>query len=373
MYRWRHVGTDEVAAPKGGHVGSDEVAAPKGVPDSEYDHLMARRGARSCARWKLVCLHEVALQMLSAYIRVEPKTRITLSSAMRILPLLLLPLLILSACSAPSQPPFDQLEADLQARAALFAGDVGIHLKHLPTGREIAIQADTVFPTASMIKVPLAVRIAELVDEGVLHYDSLHTYEDRLFYPGSDVVGAMRAGETISLRKMVFLSLSFSDNTASLWMQELGGTGTMVNEAMARLGLEHTRVNSRTEGRQDAFRRYGWGQTTPREMSALMEMIFRGEVINETRSDELYRLLSKTLWDETGLLPIPSTVNVASKQGSVSASRSETMVVNAPAGDYVLTVVTKNQQDRSWGDDNEGFVLIRDVSRIVWNALGEKR
>ena len=52
---------------------------------------------------------------------------------------------------------------------------------------------------------------------------------------------------------------------ASLWMQELGGTGTMVNEAMARLGLEHTRVNSRTEGRlRRDFRRYRLGADLPR-------------------------------------------------------------------------------------------------------------
>lgn len=280
--------------------------------------------------------------------------------------------LVLSGCASSTTqlPDFDRLERELLAATADFDGDVGVHVKHLPTGREVVIQADTIFPTASMIKVPLAVRIAELVDEGVLHYDSLHTYEDRLYYPGSDLVAAMKAGETISLRKMVFLSLSFSDNTASLWMQELGGTGTMVNEAMARLGLVHTRVNSRTEGRQDDFRRYGWGQTTPREMSQLMEMIFRGEVINAERSEELYRLLSKTLWDETALASIPVTINVASKQGAVSASRSETAVVNAPSGDYVFTIITKNQQDRSFESDNEGFALIRDLSAIMWDVLG---
>ncbi|MCH8494164.1 MAG: class A beta-lactamase-related serine hydrolase [Balneolales bacterium] len=266
---------------------------------------------------------------------------------------------------------FNQLELDLNNLTQDFRGDAGIYVKHIPTGREISIQADTIFPTASMIKVPLTVRIAELVDQGELSYDSLHTYEDRLYYPGVDVVAAMKEGEAIALRKMVFLSLSFSDNTASLWMQELGGTGTMVNEAMERLGLEHTRVNSRTEGRQDDFRRYGWGQTTPREMANLVEMIYNGEVINPERSEEIYRLMTKTLWDEAAIAEIPKTVTAASKQGSVSASKSEVVLVNAPAGDYVFTVITKNQEDRSSGIQNEGFELIRSVSRALWDALGE--
>lgn len=280
---------------------------------------------------------------------------------------------VMSSCTSNNEKTidFDKLERDLVTLAQDFRGDAGIYLKHIPTGREISVQGDTIFPTASMIKVPLMVRIAELVDQGELRYDSLHTYEDRLYYPGVDIVAAMKEGEAISLRKMVFLSQSFSDNTASLWMQELGGTGTKVNEAMERLGLEHTRVNSRTEGRQEDFRRYGWGQTTPREMATLVEMIYNGEVINPERSEEMYRLMTKTLWDEAAIAEIPKTVTAASKQGSVSASKSEVVLVNAPAGDYVFTVITKNQEDRSSGIQNEGFELIRSVSRVLWDALGE--
>ncbi|MEC8253381.1 MAG: serine hydrolase, partial [Planctomycetota bacterium] len=56
-----------------------------------------------------------------------------------------------------------------------------------------------------------------------------------------------------------------------------------------------------------------------------------------------------------------------SKQGAVNASRSEVVLVHAPHGDYVFCVITKNQRDQSWGHDNAGFVLLRDVSRILWD------
>ena len=55
-----------------------------------------------------------------------------------------------------------------------------------------------------------------------------------------------------------------------------------------------------------------------------------------------------------------------SKQGAINASRSEVVLVHAPHGDYVFCVITKNQQDQSWDDDNQGFVLLRDVSKILW-------
>lgn len=269
------------------------------------------------------------------------------------------------------QPDFDQIKSELQPLVDTFNGDVGIYVKHLPTGKTIEINADTIFPTASMVKVPIMTRIFEKMEAGELHYDSTHVYEDRLYYAGEDVVASFKAGERISLHKLLFLMVSFSDNTASLWLQELSGTGTMINDQMERLGLTYTRVNSRTEGRQEAFRAYGWGQTTPREMATLLEKIYSGQVVSEAASEEMYRLLSKSLWDKEALSSVPKNINVASKQGAVNRSRSEVFLVNAPGNDYVVSVITKNQEDISWGDDNEGFVLLRNVSSILWKHLGQ--
>jgi beta-lactamase class A len=277
-------------------------------------------------------------------------------------------IMMLASCSAP-QPDFMKMERELQAIVNEFNGDVGIYVEHLPSGRHIAIHADSVFPTASMIKVPIMTRIFERMELGELHYDSLHVYQDSLYYAGSDVVGSLKAGESISLHKLIFLMISFSDNTASLWLQHLAGTGTQINEQMQRLGLQETRVNSRTTGREQARGMYGWGQTTPREMATLLKMIRNGEVVSAAQSEEMYRIMSKSLWDKEALSQIPMHINAASKQGAVSASRSEVVLVNAPGGDYVFCVVTKNQQDRSWDNDNAGYVLIRNVSRVLWDGF----
>jgi beta-lactamase class A len=57
---------------------------------------------------------------------------------------------------------------------------------------------------------------------------------------------------------------------------------------------------------------------------------------------------------------------VATKNGAVNASKSEVLLVNAPSGDYVYCVMTKNQQDQRWEDDNEGNVMLRKVARVLW-------
>jgi len=263
--------------------------------------------------------------------------------------------------------PDRSLQVMLEERIRDFRGDVGIYVRHLKTGQTAAVNADSLFPTASMIKVPILLKVFDLLEKGDLKKDQKLVYADSLLYPGEDILGSFKDGEEIELSKVILLMITMSDNTASLWLQGLAGTGTAINEWLADHGFEHTRVNSRTPGRQSQRRQYGWGQTTPREMAELLVMIREGRAVSPAASEEMYRALTRIYWDNEALSGIPPTIQAASKQGAVSHSRSEVVLVNAPHGDYVFCVITKNQEDRSWKYENEGFVLLRNISLMLWN------
>jgi beta-lactamase class A len=259
------------------------------------------------------------------------------------------------------------LQDQLQERIKSFRGDVGIYVKNLRTGETVSIQADSVFPTASLVKVPISIGIFSKIEAGELDYHSTLTYRDSLLYEGEDILGSFKDGEAIALSKVLMLMITTSDNTASLWCQQLAGTGTAINQWLEANGYPHTRINSRTPGREADREKYGWGQTTPREMAELLVSLYEGKVISKRASERIYRNLTRIYWDSEALSQIPPHIQVASKQGAVNQSRSEVVLVNAPHGDYVFCLITKNQEDQSWSADNEGFVLLRDVSRMIWN------
>ncbi len=266
------------------------------------------------------------------------------------------------AATAQNSP----LQSRLEKLVKSFNGDVGVYVRHLPSGETASLHADNLFPTASLIKVPILLKIFDLIEQKELDYEQKLIYRDSLLYAGEDILGSFKDGEEIALSKVIMLMITTSDNTASLWLQHLAGTGTAINEWLQAHGFEHTRVNSRTEGRQSNWEKYGWGQTTPREMAELLVMIREGKAISPEASDEMYRVLTRIYWNDEALSQIPPYVQAASKQGAVNQSRSEVVLVNAPKGDYVFSVITKNQEDQSWQADNKGFVLLRDVSRLLW-------
>jgi beta-lactamase class A len=267
---------------------------------------------------------------------------------------------------AGAQKKDKDLQEKLESLVSGFRGEVGIYVEHLATNKFAAIHPDTLFPTASMIKVPITIGIFNKIEKGELAYDSLLTYRDSLLYEGEDILGSFKDGEKIWLPKVLMLMITTSDNTASLWSQSLAGTGGEINDWLSRNGFKHTRVNSRTPGREANREKYGWGQTTPKEMAELLKRIRAGKVISARASERIYRNLIRIYYDGQSLSQIPPYIQVASKSGSVDQSRSEVVLVNAPHGDYIFCVITKNQKDASWSPNNEGYVLLRNVSRLLW-------
>jgi len=229
-----------------------------------------------------------------------------------------------------------------------FHGDVGIYVKNLKTGKSAAYQADSIFPTASMIKVPITSGMFNKIEKQQLDYHATLTYKDSLLYAGEDILGSFKNGEKIALSKVLMLMITTSDNTASLWCQSMAGGGSEINALMEQIGLQSTRVNSRTPGRSANQAKYGWGQTTPREMVSLLTMIRNGKLISPAASERIYRNLIRIYYDSEALSQIPPYVQVASKSGAVDEARSEVLLVNAPHGDYAFSITTKNQKDTSW-------------------------
>ena len=264
-----------------------------------------------------------------------------------------------------------KLTRQLQQLVEGFNGQVGIYVENLKTGKTASINPDTLFTTASMIKVSIQCGLLDKIEKGELRYNQKLVYNDSLLYPGVDILGSFKNNDTIQLSKVYLLMITMSDNTASIWLQKLVG-GEYINNWLQENGFINTRVNSRVADRDSMRNIYGWGVTTPGEMCRLFTMIARGKAVSEAASERMIRNMSRIYWDETALSLIPPNIHTISKQGALNESRSETVLVYAPHGDYVFSVITKNNKDQRWTPDNEADVLIKKLSALLWHHFEPK-
>lgn len=264
------------------------------------------------------------------------------------------------------------LQKKLEKEIHGFKGDIGIYVENLKSGKTAAVAADTLFPTASLVKIPILVGVFEEIGEGRLKLEQELIYDAKRVYGGSGLMQFYKDSAKTDLSTLVSLMLTYSDNVTSLWLQELAGGGLRINEHMQNYGLAETRVNSRTEGRAKIWEKYGWGQTTPREMATLFKLIRQGKIVSPAHSEKMYRYLKNQYYNERSLASLPPTVSTISKTGSVNQARGEVVLANAPHGDIVFCILTKNNQDQSWTSSNEAEELTRRLARIIWEHFEPK-
>jgi beta-lactamase class A len=274
--------------------------------------------------------------------------------------------LLLIFFAASAQKTDRELQKQIDVLIKSFHGTVGIYVHDLKKNRIASFNADTIFPTASVVKIPIMIGIMNRIQNKELEFHQVMIYKDTINYdPGEDVLASFKPDEKILLSKLMLLSISLSDNTASLMLQGIAGGGLHINQIMDSLGYVYTRVNSRTPGREKDREIYGWGQTTPREIAKIMEQIESGKVLSLRSSNRMLRTLGRQYWDEVAISQIPPDVFVASKSGAVDESRNEILYVNAPHP-YIFSIFTKNNSDQSWTYDNEAWVLTRKLSALLF-------
>ena len=276
---------------------------------------------------------------------------------------------VFTTINCPAQKHDKKLEKEIRELLKGFHGDAGVYVHDLKKNKIAAIHADSIFPTASMVKIPIVIGVMDKITKGELSYHQELIYKDSLLYEGVDILGSFKNDEKIEMSKVMMLMLTMSDNTASLWLQSLAGTGTRINELLDSLGMKVTRVNSRTPGREVNRTQYGWGQTSPYEMAVLMEKIVNGQVINKNTSAWILRLMGRNYWDEVAISQIPSDVFIASKSGAVDACRDEVLFVNGKHCRYIFCICTDNNQDQSWNNNNEAWQLTRKLSKLLWDKF----
>jgi beta-lactamase class A len=145
----------------------------------------------------------------------------------------LLLLIILTAISfslsAQTLKTDKKLQTALEEILGDFKGTAGVYVCHLKKGREAGVNADTLFPTASIVKVPILIGLFDKIEQGELTYRQPLIYRDSLSYGGSGLMQFFRDSSQTELSQLAALMITYSDNTTSLWSQALAGGGNSIN------------------------------------------------------------------------------------------------------------------------------------------------
>lgn len=260
-----------------------------------------------------------------------------------------------------------------------FDGVLGVSIRHLGTGETASIKGRTLFPTASVFKVPVIVEYFRQVDAGKLDPDEAHFLTDANKVPGSGVLKELTEGMPVTYRDLLHLMMMVSDNTATDLVASKVGFDN-VNNSMRALGLKKTTVTRYCreilfdlvgindicidEMTLDVFQKAAepgeyagsWSLgvedndvSTPDEMTKLLGLIVEGKAASRGSCDEILTIMGKC---QTGTYRIPKyipgkEVILQRKTGSLPGIRNDVGVVTikATGEKYAITCFTKEATD----------------------------
>lgn len=277
-------------------------------------------------------------------------------------------------------------ETRIRGYADEFGGRVGLAAKSLTTGETIAVQADTLFPTASVIKLPVLVELFHQFQEGKLKPEQPISLSTETSVPGDGVLRFFHQGQILQLLDIATLMIILSDNTATNYViDQLGGAHDekleAVNSRMRALGLKNTKLlnklySLKTKKNTEEARRFGIGVSSPADMVLLLEKLVRGEVVNKSVSDEIIAILKNQMDKSQAARFLPfaedTTLWIANKTGSLDDRKIDVGIVSSAKGSYVYAIFCDNSTDLGEQPDNMATLAVAKISRLLYETFMKK-
>jgi prolyl oligopeptidase len=282
-------------------------------------------------------------------------------------------------CSLVAQE--KSLAARILPLAKAHHGKVAVAVKHLDSGESYYLDEDEEMPTASLIKFMIMLEVYLQVSEGKVKLDDRLTLRKADMVPGSGILTYhFSDGATFSLRDATRLMIVFSDNTATnMVLDHIGLAST--NKRLDSWGFPHTKLNAKvflggkTSLDPARTKKFGLGSTTARETVLLLEKVHQGKVVSPEICKEMLGHMKKC--DDKLKLKryLPDGLVIAHKSGTVSDARTDAGIMYLPQGPVAICVLTAQNEDKSFKDDNAGNVVIGRIAEQVrdYFALAKAR
>jgi beta-lactamase class A len=249
---------------------------------------------------------------------------------------------------------YAQLMSIIQARADKFPGEVGIYIKNLKTGDAVGLNDDKLFPSASLVKIPIMAAVYMANEENKLSLNDTIKLKRSFKVRDASKLYFARNGRSYGVRNLVERMIEESDNTATNMLVDALGFG-YINQKFVELGLRETDLR---RGVMDLkWRNCGIeNYTTCKEMAYLLEKIYRRELVNGRASEDMLDILKKQKVKDRIPRLLPRGLDIAHKTGSLRDTISDVGIVFAPQGDFIICVIT--------GDITSYKLAKRFISRV---------
>jgi beta-lactamase class A len=260
----------------------------------------------------------------------------------------------------------EDLTGALDEIVARFSGRVGYSIKNRTTGALAVRNEDEPFPTASTIKLPILTAFHDYVRSGAAGWDDTVPISRVKAVGGSGVLRYFSREVELTYRDIAWLMICLSDNVATnLILDAMGIDRT--NDLIAALIGPDIRVRGRSDYRPGESSP-SMGESTPKALGRYLDLLAdgvlpgAGETIAVARQQVFNSAIPRYLSRSEAA---PGLLQIAHKTGALPGVRADIAVIDTPAVQLSMVIMTADSHDTGFDFINEGEACIGEISRAV--------
>lgn len=232
------------------------------------------------------------------------------------------------------------------------------------TGNGFEINSDEIYPSASIIKIPIVFELMRQIDSSEKTSNPIKLTDKMVFNEdfrttGSGNLQKTKEGISYTLDYLANIMISESDNSATnMLLYKTGGMNNF-NRFTRNIGLKATSMGQWLPDIE------GYNKTTTREISNILYNIDNPAFINPKYKNIIKEYLGNT--KNTHLLKekLPEDVMVLHKTGDIGKMLGDSGIIYTQNGKkYIISIMVKRPHN-----DNSAKTLIQDASLLIYNDI----
>ncbi len=210
-------------------------------------------------------------------------------------------------------------------------------------------------PAASLIKLPVVCAVFKAFLEGKINLEEKYLVRKKDISWGSGVLKKFKLPYEVTYKKLIELSITESDNTATnILIKRVGFK--FINQAFKEWGLKNSKLNKLilSNAKKGNF-------TSASDISQLLSLIYYKKILTPQICKKIIHLLINQKINDRLPKYLPKTVIVAHKTGLEKGALHDAGIVFLPQREYLICILT--QKNKNYKRAKE---FIAHISKVVF-------
>lgn len=227
------------------------------------------------------------------------------------------------------------------------------------SGKFADINAQEVYPTASIIKIPVLIQLFKAVEAGMIKLDDKIAMTDFYKSEGSGSLQFKGVNAVYTVDDLARVMITESDNSATNMLMDATGGMNAMNQSLRKWGMKETRVNDWLPDLK------GTNVTTSKEMAALLYNLDNPNFLTLNSREKMVDYMSHVHNNRLIQAGLPPSAIFIHKTGDIGKMLGDAGIVYTPNGKKYIVVMLVNRPYNS----PEGKDFIVAASSLIYNYM----